>query len=156
MDPRDFISLALRLSNSQNEADLRSAVSRAYYGAFHVARQFFFDVGLRWTRKESYAAEVHMKVRYCLSQAGEADALLASDQLWSLRDLRNQADYDLDSTRFKSAARVATAVRIAPEVVDAIQRCRVEPVFTEAGDRIRKYARDVLRINVEGEGPRHS
>lgn len=87
MDPRDFISLALRLSASNNEADLRSAVSRAYYGAFHVARQFLLDVGLRWPRKEAYAAEIHMKVRYCLIESGNADAVLASDQLWSLRDL---------------------------------------------------------------------
>ncbi|HEX7375462.1 MAG TPA: hypothetical protein VF278_00040 [Pirellulales bacterium] len=148
MDPRDFISLALRFSASKNEAELRSAVSRAYYGAFHVAKQFLVDVGLRWPRKESYAAEIHMKVRHCLSQSRNADALLASDLLWSLRDLRNQADYDLDSPKFKITARATTVVRLAPELVDALQRCRLEPAFSELRDEIRRYARDVLRITV--------
>lgn len=150
MDPLDFISLALRLSNSQNEADLRTAVSRAYYGAFHVARKFLVDVGLRWSHKESYAAEIHVKVRHCLSQSGSDDAVLASDQLWALRDLRNQADYELDSAKFKSASRVAAAVRVAPVIIDALQRCESDPTFPETRDRIRKYAGDVLRIRVEG------
>jgi len=149
MDARDFISLALRLSTSPNEADLRSAISRAYYGAFHAARQFLVDVGLRWPRKESYAAEIHIKVRHCLSQSGDADAVLAGDQLWSLRDLRNQADYDLDSTKFKLPARVAAGVRLAPAIVDSLQRCHSEPLFSQIRGNIRTYARDVLRISID-------
>lgn len=149
MDPVDFISLAVQLSSSHNEADLRSAVSRAYYGAFHTACAFLTDSGLRWPRKDSYAAEIHRKVRHCLSQSDNADALLAGDHLWSLRDLRNQADYDLDSTIFKTSANAATAVRIAIEVVDALRRCRTEPAYSDARENIRKYARDVLRIHVD-------
>jgi uncharacterized protein (UPF0332 family) len=148
MDPRDFISLALRLTTSQNKADLRSAVSRAYYGAFHVARQLLIDVGLRWPRKESYAAEIHVKVRHCLSQSANLDAMFAGDQLWSLRDLRNQADYELDSIKFKSSAQVVPLVRVAMEIVDTLDRCRAEPAFSEVRDRIRRYARDVPRITV--------
>ena len=39
MDFRDFLSLAVTLSNGTTEAEWRSASSRAYYAAFHVARQ---------------------------------------------------------------------------------------------------------------------
>lgn len=150
MDPLDFIALAIRLSNSQNEADLRSAVSRAYYGAFHIARQFLVDCGLRFPPKEAYAAEIHRKVRFCLSESGNAAAMIASGSLRLLRNQRNEADYDLDSKAFKNAAGVAVMVRVAPEIADGIQRCHAEPAFSEARDKIRIYARDVLRIPVEG------
>jgi uncharacterized protein (UPF0332 family) len=37
MTGRDFIACAERLAQNSAEAELRSAVSRAYYGAFHEA-----------------------------------------------------------------------------------------------------------------------
>ena len=40
----DFIILAGRLATSADEASLRSAVSRAYYGAFHLALRFLEDI----------------------------------------------------------------------------------------------------------------
>jgi len=148
MDPAEFIVVAIRLCNSSNEADLRTAAGRAYYGAFHVALQFIVDCGVRFSPKETYAAEVHRKVRYCLSESGNADAIFAGGILRLLRNQRNEADYNLDSSGFKSPGTVSANVRVAPEVVDAIQRCRVEPAFSQAREKIRKYARDVLRMRV--------
>lgn len=149
MEPSDFISLAIRLSNSSQEADLRSAVSRTYYGAFHLARQFLGDCGLRFARKDLYAAEAHRKVRYCLSESANPDAIVASGRLRVLRDQRNEADYDLESTKFRTAANAAAMIRVSQEIVDALQRCRVEPAFSEARVRIRAYARDVLRMTLD-------
>ncbi|HJT32787.1 MAG TPA: hypothetical protein VJ783_12160 [Pirellulales bacterium] len=149
MNPVDFIALAIKLSSSRNEADLRSAVSRAYYGAFHVARQFLGDCGVRFSAKELYAAEIHKKVRFCLGESGNADAHLAGDNLRTLRSQRNEADYNLESTDFLVRGGVMVTVRLAPEIVDAFQRCRAEPAFSEARAKIRSYARDVLRIAVD-------
>lgn len=149
MDPLDFIALALRLSSSSKEAELRSAVGRAYYGAFHVARRFLCDCGLRFSSKDLYAAEIHQKIQYCLSESGNADAVIARDGLKTLRSQRNEADYDLDTTTFRSPGNVAAMVRVAPAIVDAMQRCRTEPAFSEARAKIRIYARDVLRIAVD-------
>lgn len=149
MNPLDFIALAIRLSNSRNEADLRSAVSRAYYGAFHMARQFLADCGLRFPAKDIYGAEIHNKVRYCLSESGSSDALVVGHKLRTLRSQRNRADYDLESIEFRSRAIVIGMVGAAPEIVDAIQRCRAEPAFSEARAKIRTYARDVLRIAID-------
>jgi uncharacterized protein (UPF0332 family) len=44
MNWRDFLSLATRLATGATEADWRTAVSRAYYAAFHVARRLFADL----------------------------------------------------------------------------------------------------------------
>jgi uncharacterized protein (UPF0332 family) len=48
MDGNDFIILAGRLAvMPQDEAAHRTAISRAYYGVFHVARSFLLDLGFR-------------------------------------------------------------------------------------------------------------
>lgn len=149
MDPLDFIALAIRLSNGQNEAELRSAVSRAYYGAFHLARQYLQDCGVRFPRKETHGAEIHQKVRYCLSHSADVDAMFAGDKLESLRGQRNKADYDLDSVEFRIAGNAVLRIRAAQEIADALRRCRAEPAFSQSRDKIRAYARDVLRLAVE-------
>jgi uncharacterized protein (UPF0332 family) len=46
MNGRDFLPLAKQLTGSTTEAEWPCAVSRAYYGAFHVARRLLFDLGL--------------------------------------------------------------------------------------------------------------
>jgi hypothetical protein len=45
MNPRKFLSQARRLARANAEEDWRSAVSRAYYAAFHVARELMEGLG---------------------------------------------------------------------------------------------------------------
>jgi len=49
MDGSDFIALAGKLAAgpAAGEATYRTAVSRAYYGAFHIARSFLAELGLQ-------------------------------------------------------------------------------------------------------------
>ena len=44
MNWRDFLTLATRLAGEATEAEWRTGVSRAYYAAFHVARDLFADL----------------------------------------------------------------------------------------------------------------
>lgn len=153
MNPADFISLALKLSNSQQESELRTAVSRAYYGAFHSARELIEGCGIRFPRAELFGADIHRKVRFCLAHADNDDAALVVNRLSSLREQRNHADYDLTSDRFSVAnsRNVKTTVRIAVEILDAIQRCRSEAAFPALRERVRAYARDILRLPLVAE-----
>ncbi|HVA51338.1 MAG TPA: hypothetical protein VNH11_33660 [Pirellulales bacterium] len=153
MDPADFISLALMLSNSHQESELRTAVGRAYYGAFHCARELLGECGIRFPRSELLGADIHRKVRFCLSQADNEDAGLVVNRLSSLREQRNDADYDLKTRRFtvQNAANVKATVRIALEIVDALQRCRAETALSALRDQVRAHAHDVLRLPQEGE-----
>jgi uncharacterized protein (UPF0332 family) len=150
MDPRDFITLAIKLSNSANEGERRTAVNRAYFGAFHLAREFLEDCGIVFSRKELDGAEIHRKVRFCLSESHDADGIFAGDKLRSLRQQRNEADYDLKSMRFRISREVAASIRAAQEIDDALRRCRAEPGFTDVREKIRVYASDVLRLTVDG------
>lgn len=149
MDPADFLTLAIKLSNSQDEADLRTALSRAYYGAFHFVCRFLRDCGVRLSGKELYGADVHRKVRFCLNESGSPNARLAGEKLASLRQRRNEADYDLELADFRHPSYVKVEVRVAQHVLDALQRCGAEPAFPQVREKIRSYARDVLRLSVQ-------
>ena len=151
MNPTDFISLALKLANSRQEAELRTAVSRAYYGAFHAARELLEQCGVGFPPKELLGADVHTKVRFCLANADDTETALIANKLSDLRSQRNGADYDLKTERFllSNAKNVAASTQLAIEIADALQRCRNEPSFGRFQEKVRSYARDVLRLPVQ-------
>ena len=151
MNSTDFISLAIKLSNSQQEVELRTAVSRAYYGAFHSVRELLEECGIAFPPKELLGADIHRKVRFCLANAGDADALLIAGKFDIMRQQRNLADYDLRTERFSlaSAKNVRICVQRAIQIVDALERCRGAPTFVQFRETVCAYARDVLRLPVQ-------
>ena len=44
MTGREFLTVARQLAGASTEAEWRSAISRAYYAAFHVAREFLEEL----------------------------------------------------------------------------------------------------------------
>ncbi len=125
MTGRDFLACAERLARNSAEADLRSAVSRAYYGAFHDARTLLRESGVILPRTE----QVHVKVVFCLRDCGDAFALKAGQQLEHLRNQRKIADYDLDDTRFADTIKAQSEVAKARRTIDDLDRCRASPDF---------------------------
>jgi uncharacterized protein (UPF0332 family) len=91
MDVRDFLEVAWSLLEGNGEAEWRSAVSRAYYAAFHVARQLMIQCGFAVPR----ADQAHAYLWLRLSNAGHPDVQQAGAQLSFLRQERNRADYDI-------------------------------------------------------------
>src|SRR5947209_134068 len=64
----DFVSLAEAWVAGRSEAEWRSAVSRAYYGAFHQARRLLRSLGFTVPRADRAHAYLWMR----LSNCGEA------------------------------------------------------------------------------------
>jgi hypothetical protein len=95
MNWREFIALARGLAGHRFEGSQRSAVSRAYYGAFNLSRRW---LELNVTPIDNRGA--HEQVWQTFRSAQHANA--ASLKKWrriailgvSLRSLRNEADYD--------------------------------------------------------------
>ena len=114
--------LAAELISGPTEAHYRSAVSRAYYGAFHIVRRLLEDVGVHLPKGE----QVHAKAIYCLQDCGEQSAAEAAAYLEILRTERNRADYDLDRIAYKQREAEAQ-VRKAQHTVAALQQCRFGP-----------------------------
>ena len=120
MTGRDFVVCAERFAQSSVEAELRSAVSRAYYGAFHEARTLLRDSGVMLPRTE----QVHTKVVYCLQDCGEANAAEAGQQLEVLKTQRKIADYELVDGRFIDRRRAQSEVKRARWILEALENCR--------------------------------
>jgi uncharacterized protein (UPF0332 family) len=140
MDGSSFLEVAERLLDGETEADWRSAVSRAYYAAFHVGRQFLMDCGFHIPRNE----QAHAALILRLGNSKYPQMIDSGRYLSDLRASRNAADYDLN---FSFAHTEACDLEItAANIIEIIQLVAKEPtVKAKITDAIKTYERDVLR-----------
>ena len=138
MNWRDFLVLAGRLGGGATEAEWRSAVSRAYYAAFHVTRRLLSD--LRFTIPR--ADRAHQYLVFRLSNSGEPAVEQAGRDLETLRRLRNRADYDEAPALTRPQA--PAAVQVAEGIIQALDDARQEPARTRITDAMIVYERDIL------------
>ncbi len=127
MNGNDFIQLAGRLATSAEPASLRSAVSRAYYGAFHLAGEFLADIGHPVARN----ANAHVLVARMLQSSGQPDAVRAGSLLGDLHSDRIKADYRLDDHRVETSAFARLKVESAHAIRSALDQCRQEPARSQ-------------------------
>ena len=140
MNPRNLLDVANDLLAGSREADSRSAVSRAYYSAFHMARLLLQQCGFAVPRAE----QAHSYLWLRLSNAGRSDVNQAGLNLNDLRSKRNGADYDLHRPFDKAPAFLC--VQTAGDIVKLLDQVPGLPhVQQQITDAIRVYERDVLR-----------
>ncbi|MHB1426125.1 MAG: hypothetical protein ACYC3I_23425 [Gemmataceae bacterium] len=140
MDETGFLELADELSTGSREADWRTAISRAYYAAFHKARTLLRKGGFRVPNAEQAHAYLWLR----LSNAGCSDVTSAGKNLHELRRMRNWADYDFG----RSLAQVAAIdhVGIALDIIQLLHQLANGPaILARVLDAIKSYERDVLR-----------
>ena len=138
MNWRDFLVLAAQLAAGATEANWRTAVSRAYYAAFHVARRLLADLQFTVPR----ADRAHQYLVFRFSNSSEAVVEQAGRDLETLRRLRNRADYDESPALTQPQA--AAAVQLAEGIIQALDAARQEPTRTRIRDAMIVYERDVL------------
>jgi uncharacterized protein (UPF0332 family) len=136
MTGRDFVACAEQFARGSTEAELRSAVSRAYYGAFHEALALLHACGI-WLPKTE---QVHVKVGYCLQDCGDPDGAEAGRALELLKSKRKVADYELDDHRFSASRAVRIEVARARRTLETFDQCRTQPA-TEFRAKVRAHAR---------------
>lgn len=145
MNPIDFVELATVLLANPREAAQRSAVSRAYYGAFNCARRLIESCGFSF----SDSAETHEKLPWCLESSGDRELKVVSAKLHTLRRLRNAADYDMQGSRLASRLFVALQVESARKIVDVIDSAQARlPAFRQS---VRDYPKNVLGKVLQGD-----
>ena len=110
----DFIDLADRLMAlaTRGESDERSAISRAYYGAFLHARDYVDAEFAPVTNKPG----VHVAVR---KQIEPVNQKIAFD-LRQLHEWRRMADYDVPHPSGNVAQAAVDAIELAREIVGAV------------------------------------
>jgi uncharacterized protein (UPF0332 family) len=138
MDFRDYLTVALRLVAGATEADWRSAVSRAYYAAFHVGCELLRSLKFTVPRADRAHAFVWLR----LSNSSHPDVDQAGAHLNHMRGERNWADYD--SRRALSQATALSLVTLADRVIHVLDAALLEPMRTQITDTMKVYERDVL------------
>jgi len=147
MDPRNFLDVAFDLAGEYREADWRSAVSRSYYAAFHVANDFMRQCGFHVP--QSGDAHGHAWIRLVNSQ--DARLTRAGRDLNRLRQDRNWADYDLTQPLPHKLA--ADSVQNAQTLVAILERALTWPsLLGQVIPVMRDFERDVLG-DVTWQGP---
>ncbi len=116
MKGEEFIALAgrLALAAKAGPADYRSAVSRAYYGAYHVAVEFLKASGSNPPRS-------HGEVQRMLARLGRANTTTAAHFLSDLQSRRVRADYLLDFAATETAAYASHSVEMARDIASQLK-----------------------------------
>jgi uncharacterized protein (UPF0332 family) len=135
---RDYLALATTLAAGTSEAEWRSAISRAYYAAFHVARELLLSLGFRVPQAERGHSYLWLR----LANAGVADVRIAGNRLNALRGQRNRADYASHPSVPQATA--ANEVKNAEDIIQALDAAAVEPIRTQITDALKVYERDIL------------
>lgn len=119
MNAGEFIQAAGRWAAQANDiASIRTAISRAYYGAFHLCRNvstFHFSWRCR-------GGNDHQWVQRHFLHCGDLDAQIVGRFLVVLHDHRKLADYDLAERRIESSATALSCVEMAIDVQTYLDR----------------------------------
>ena len=137
---RDFLTLAEIWIRSVSEPEWRSAVSRAYYAAFHEARQLL--QGLGFTVPLGDQAHAYLWLR--LSNCGNLPVQVAGSDLNTLRRERNRSDYDIhrDLHQADALLQVQAAARII-QILDGVSN---DPIRGQIMDAMKIYERSILKV----------
>ncbi len=136
MDPHDYLDLALEFVSipDPTPAELRTAVSRAYYGAFNVAVDLLQKMGV----KPLFGWEGHKLVAEALRYSGNLKVAAASRELDDLRKARWAADYDMGDIAVEDQRTVQKSVARGKQVIKKLDECAAIPDrFVEARMRVR-------------------
>jgi uncharacterized protein (UPF0332 family) len=106
MDSREFIAFSGKVVTF-GPAGTRSAISRAYYGAFHFSRSILIELGIR----VSGSGVSHAILINYLQAVSHSDCRTAGTLLSHLHTNRVKADYDLQD--------------VEPESIELAQKCVV-------------------------------
>jgi uncharacterized protein (UPF0332 family) len=141
MKAEDFLAVAMEWQKGTREAEWRSAVSRAYYAAFHFALATVTSYGVHFGKSSA----AHDKLAMCLQHSGNLEVSDAGAKLHSLRRIRNNADYDLQSPAFSSPKAAETQTAFAKEVIAAVAGIQADQQIVAS---IKTYAKEVLGLLV--------
>jgi uncharacterized protein (UPF0332 family) len=123
---QELVEQAKHSSPQHQEAQIRAAVSRAYYAAFGMARNH-----LRYKDKEPYSPvnkngeriNVHRYVREKFQESNDPVRQEIGDNLERMCEQRNAADYDGQNAIFNKPIFAAQVVlKWAKEVLSALKR----------------------------------
>ena len=130
MQPGEFITIAGRLASMNlGAAGARTAISRAYYGAFHLAVNLLEQFATAPRRN----GQGHVLVPAFLGSANHVDATIAASLLQDLHTSRIKADYQINDARIETPEFARSEIEVAMEVQKRLasfaDACRSDPAL---------------------------
>ena len=124
MDSHQFLIWAQgRAEHGAYPVEFRSAISRAYYAAFHVGLNVLKEMGFSIYQN----ASAHELVREYLSNSGDDELAKAAIKMNDLRTRRNHADYKLNRSDVEKKENARLHVQQAARLIETIEkRCQSE------------------------------
>jgi uncharacterized protein (UPF0332 family) len=108
----DFLKTAKFLSNSQNEWDTRTSISRSYYAVFLEVREFVIK---KCSSGKDFPSDKHGAINRCLIGCTDKSWRKIALNLGTLRQNRTDADYKID--KFFNQKNSETAIAIADKLL---------------------------------------
>jgi uncharacterized protein (UPF0332 family) len=105
------------------QAGARSAVSRAYYGAFHIAQDLLFE--LATVSRGAGAGKSHTLVPQYLRESQHPDAKQAASLLSDLHSDRIKADYRLGDANVETIGFAKLNVEAAKQIQQRLASFRI-------------------------------
>lgn len=116
----DFIAVAGKIAATYSDpANCRTAISRAYYGAFHLARSFLDGMGIKPPRN----ANTHVFIQHRLAGSGHPAAGKVASLLGDLHEDRLHADYRLDRKQIETVEHARASVERAMRIQTTLNEC---------------------------------
>ena len=133
MQPGEFMTIAGRLAvMNLGAAGARTAVSRAYYGAFHLA----MNVLEQFASAPPRNGNGHVLAPAFLESANHADAIVAASLLQDLHTARIKADYQIGDLRIETPEFATSEIEVATEIQRRLasfsNACRLDPAVVTA------------------------
>lgn len=135
MTGSDFVDIAGKLlasASNPTPALCRTIISRAYYGAFHLARAYLRELGFS-------PGNNHRDTLHPVQVVSDVNAREAGKRLSDLQTHRIKADYDLSDTICHRVEVVREQVENAAEVRVFLDRCLQEPARSQIKAEIEAY-----------------
>ena len=119
-DGKSFVALAQTLgTQTTSKAAMRSAVSRAYYGAYNYARHVLRQLG--YSRIAN--GRSHGDVWNYFQNSGDVNAVNAGQMLADLDAARVSADYHLNKSQYEGQKNVQWSIATAHSILNEFDNC---------------------------------
>ena len=126
-DWSEYLNLAQELaatnsdSSANRDAKLRSAISRAYYSTFCLARNYLRDIekdSILFRKNRNINEHQYVAEAFIDHRSKNKNLVKIGENLSRLRELRNKADYE--DTMFNLPTQARTALMLADNIISAL------------------------------------